>query len=796
MLDQTRSLLMHDFPPIPVVGMHCAGCSGRVERAVAALPGVGSAQVDLGRMTLNVEGAESLTAQSIADAITKAGYAVPHAEHELKIEGMTCAGCAGKVERALNAVPGVLQAQVDVMSGAAHVESIAGTLDDSALVQVVIAAGYRTNLPSQSAPLKANAWVEEASLWACLLVIVLFAINMASEIFAGHPWLPPVVQLLLAVPVVFGIGAPFHAGAFRALRARSANMDVLVSLGTLAAFGLALWQMIHGHAHHLPFEAAALVICFVRLGKWLEARARRATGDAVAALAALRSPSAHVLVDGVEQERAIGDVRAGDIIVVRPGDRIPVDGIIVLGASDIDESLVTGEAAAVMRKIGAPIIGGTLNGAGLLNVRATSVGTTSRLARIVRLVEKAQSSKAPIQQTVDRIAGAFVPAVIALAAITLVGWLIADGDVATALLHAVSVLVVSCPCALGLATPAAVAVGMGAGARSGILVKDARALDRARHIDVVVFDKTGTLTQGIPVVREIVAINGDSNAMLALLASVEQGSEHPIGRVIVAHAHNLGIVLQKIDSFVAYAGQGLKARIGAKTIFAGRAEWLRDLGAESASLLNEKTRAGRTIVAMAVRESGGPLVMQGVVSLSSGEIRPQARETLDALAQRGIKTAVLTGDSAEATHAALAGLGISEIIAGVPPEGKGAHIRTLRDSGRVVAMVGDGINDAPALAEADVGIAMGAGAEAALDAANVALPQDDLRRIVALIDLSRATASKINQNLGIAFAYNVVMIPLAAAGMLSPVAAGAAMALSSLGVVTNALLLRRWRPAI
>ena len=421
MLDQTRSPRVQDFPPIPVAGMHCAGCAGRVERAVASVPGVHGAQVDLGRMTLNVEGDASLSAQSIVDAIAKAGYSVPHAEHELKIEGMTCAGCAGTVERALKSVAGVLLAQVDVMSGAAHIESIAGTLDDAALVKAVVTAGYSAELPSHSASPKSNAYVEQMSLLACLLVIVLFALNMASEIFAGHPWLPPVVQFVLAVPVVFGIGAPFHIGAFRALRARAANMDVLVSLGTLAAFGLALWQMSQGHAHHLPFEAAALVICFVRLGKWLEARARRATGDAVAALAALRSPSAHVLADGIEQERAIGDVHAGDIVVVRPGERIPVDGIIVSGASDIDESLVTGEAAAVARKMGAPVIGGTINGAGLLHVRATSVGTASRLARIVRLVEKAQGSKAPIQQVVDRIAGVFVPVVVALAAITLVG---------------------------------------------------------------------------------------------------------------------------------------------------------------------------------------------------------------------------------------------------------------------------------------------------------------------------------------------------------------------------------------
>jgi len=780
----------------PVDGMTCASCSLRVEKALSAVPGVKSAAVNLSAMTARVEAAPEVRPADLVAAVEAAGYETPREEILLDVTGMTCAACVARLEKALNATPGVMSARVSLPAETADVTVASGLATAADLVAAIEAVGFEASprAADGKAVERSGERRETLTLVAAMALSAPFLVNMVYEIATGMPLLPPLAQLVLATPVFLFAGARFHLGAYRALRAGAANMDVLVSLGSIAAFGLALWRMSSGHAHHLTFEAAALVIAFVLFGKWLEARARRATGGAVAALAALRPPVARILKSGVETESPVDAVKAGDVLVVRPGERIPADGVIASGRSEIDESMLTGESRPVARAPGDEVAGGSVNGAGRLEIRATTVGSASRLSRIIRLVERAQSSKAPIQHTVDKVASVFVPAVVALAIATFVGWRLAGGDFETALVNAISLLVVSCPCALGLATPAAVAVGMGAGARAGILVKDASALDLARKIQTVVFDKTGTLTSGHPVVSAIVALDGDAMALLRLAASAEQGSEHALGRAIVARAKQDGVDLLALDSFEARPGRGLEARLGERLVHVGNRALMHDIAVDVAALsgqAQEIETKGGTAFFVAASEHGAPRLV-GLIA-TSDELRAESAATLDRLRARGVAPVMLTGDSEAVARAFAAKLGNIDVVAGVPPEGKAAEIRRLREGGRVVAMVGDGVNDAPPLAEADVGIAMGAGSETALEAASVALPGDDLAKVVALIDLSGATARKIRQNLFLAFAYNVVMIPAAAAGMLSPVAAGAAMAASSVSVVTNALLLRRWK---
>ena len=793
MLDRPEKTAEYVFP---VDGMTCASCSLRVEKALSAVPGVKTAAVNLSAMTARVEAASDVRPADLVAAVEAAGYEAPREEILLDVSGMTCAACVARLEKALNATPGVVSARVSLPAETADVTVVSGLTSAASLVETIESAGFEAK-PRADDGHAAQRSGDQRETWTLIGAMVLsapFLVNMIYEIATGAPLLASWLQLVLATPVFLVAGARFHIGAYKALRAGAANMDVLVSLGSIAAFGLALWRMAQGHAHHLTFEAAALVIAFVLFGKWLEARARRATGGAVAALASLRPPVARILKDGVETESPVDGVKAGDRLAVRPGERIPADGVIVSGRSEIDESMLTGESRPVARGPGEEVAGGSVNGAGRLEIRATTVGSASRLSRIIRLVERAQSSKAPIQHLVDKIASIFVPAVVALAVATFIGWRFVGADVETALVNAISLLVVSCPCALGLATPAAVAVGMGAGARSGVLVKDASALDLARKIQTIVFDKTGTLTIGHPVVSALVALDGDEMALLRLAASAEQGSEHALGRAIVTRAKQDGVDLLALDSFEAKPGRGLEARLGERLVYIGNRALMRDVTVDVAPLVAKaeeiETRGG-TAFFVAVADRGSPHLV-GLVA-TSDELRPEAVGTLERLRALGVKPVMLTGDSEAVARAFAAKLGDIDVVAGVPPEGKAAEIRRLREGGRVVAMVGDGVNDAPPLAEADVGIAMGAGSETALEAASVALPGDDLSRTVALIDLSHATARKISQDLFLAFAYNVVMIPAAAAGMLSPVAAGAAMAASSVSVVTNALLLRSWK---
>ena len=778
---------------VPIEGMTCATCSTRLEKVLGGVDGIGSATVNLAteRATVDLGAATPL---QVAEAVDDAGFDIPEGTTRLTIHGMTCASCSGRVEKALSEVPGVTAASVNLATEVATVSAPQGLVPIEVLIEAVDDAGYDAEVaPSDAASRAAEleqaeqaARSERRLLWASALLTAPLVAPMLAMPFGVH-WMPPGwLQLVLATPVQLVAGRRFYRGAWGALKHGSANMDVLVALGTTAAFALSLVQLLAG-SHELYFESAAAVITLVLLGKHLEAHAKRRTTDALRALVALQPDTARVLRDGKEVEVAAEAVGEGQVVVVRPGERVPVDGTITQGHSELDESLVTGESLPVERTEGDPVIGGSLNGSGLLHLRATAVGSDATLSRIVQLVEDAQASKAPIQAQVDRIAAVFVPVVMAIAAVSFVGWLIAGAGVATALITAVSVLVIACPCALGLATPTALMVGTGAAAQAGILVRDAAALEHASQVDIVVFDKTGTLTEGHPAVTELL---GDE-AMLARVASAQTGSEHPLGRAVVAEAEARGLALPALGGFTAKVGRGLEAEVGGAPLRVGSRRFMGELGIELGPL-EERAQAlegeGQTV--MWVADDDG---LVGAIAVGD-PIRAEAKAAVERLHRLGIRTVLLTGDQQRTAQHVADALGIDEVVAEVLPADKVEHVQRLRKAG-VVAMVGDGVNDAPALAAADVSFAMGTGSDVAIEAAALTLVQSDPMRVADALDVARSTQRTIQQNLFWAFAYNVVGLPLAALGYLSPAVAGGAMALSSVSVVGNALRLKGWRPA-
>ena len=771
---------------LPIDGMNCAGCVRAVETALESVPGARSASASLTSMTATVALDRDVAPEALVAAVRKAGYDVPKDEIDLKIEGMTCASCVGRVETALTRVPGVLDAQANLATESARVRSLAGTVRPEALAAAVRAAGYDAHAAEGAVP-KTAADREPIAVAVALLLAAPFVADMILG-----PALPVWVQLALATPLQFFLGARFYRGAWRAAKARTANMDTLVALGTSAAFGLSLWLWLAGHGHHLYFEAAAVVIALVLLGKWLETRAKRRAGDAIAALSNLRPPLAHVHDGESIVDRPVEDVLAGQHVLVRPGERIPVDGIVRAGDSEVDESLLTGEARPVRKATGAAVTGGAINGLGLLEIEATTVGSASRLARLVRLVERAQASKAPVQRLVDRIAAVFVPVVLAIAVGSGIGTWLVTADAVQGLVNAVAVLVISCPCALGLATPAAVSVAIGAGARAGLLIRDAEALEAARRVTVVVFDKTGTLTMGSPRVTDIVPVDVSVADLLALAASVQTGSEHPLGRAVVDRARADGLALSTPSELRIRPGYGLEAEIGGRLVHVGSRRLMEEIGVDIRPLVARSRQLeseGKTTIWIA---AGARPQLAGLMA-AADVVRPGAAEAVAALAAKGIEAVMLTGDNRGAAEAIAGQVGITRIVAEVAPEAKVGEIERLKAEGRVVAMVGDGVNDGPALAAADVGIAIGGGAEVALEAAKVALMRPDLALVPALIELSHRAHAKIVQSLFWAFVYNLVGIPVAAIGLLTPVVAGAAMAFSSVSVVANALTLRSWR---
>ena len=721
-------------------------------------------------------------------------------ETTLRIDGMTCASCSGRVEKALLKVPGVESAAVNLATERATIRARAD-VSSSALQAAVEKAGYAASaLPDPAlgvAPETPTPW------WPVALAIVLtlpIVAPMVLSLFGIHAMLDGWLQFALATPVQFWLGARFYRAGWRAVRAGTGNMDLLVAIGTTAAYGLSLVRLLvpaHDGSAHLYFEASAAVITLVLLGKWLEGRAKRQTAEAIRALQALRPITARVRRDGAEVELPIEQVVVGDLVVVRPGERLPVDGRVGEGRSDVDESLITGEALPVAKGPGDRVTGGSINADGVLIVETRAVGAETTLARIIRMVESAQAAKAPIQRIVDRVSAVFVPVVIGIALLTVIGWLAAGGSWEQAIVNAVAVLVIACPCALGLATPAAIIAGTGVAAAHGILIKDAEALEIAHSIDTVAFDKTGTLTEGRPVVVEVLAAPGQHvDSVLQRSAALQRRSSHPLARAVLDRAGERGLAVTDATEARALPGRGVEGEVDGARHALGSARLLQELGVEVqplAARAEALEAAGRTVSWLVARAAS---TWRLVGLLAFGDtVKPHAREAVARLHAQRVRTVLLTGDNAGSAQALARAVGIDEVHAQVLPADKAAVLQALRAEGRRVAMVGDGINDAPALAAADVGIAMSSGTDVAMAAAGITLMRSDPRAVVDAIDISRRTVAKIRQNLGWAFVYNVLGIPLAALGWLSPVIAGAAMALSSVSVVANALLLRRWKPA-
>jgi P-type Cu+ transporter len=785
---------------LPIGGMSCASCVSRIERALKAEPGVNDATVSLASENARVTFDPAFTGPArLSAAVARAGYSVPEGEIELAVRGMTCASCVGRVEKALRQVPGVTDATVNLASERAHVRFAGGAAPLATLLEAVQRAGYDAEAAHRDD--RAEPEIDQRArrdrrrfLIAAVLTLPLVG-EMLSHWGVLDFHLPPLLALALATPVQFWVGAPFYVAALKALRAGTGNMDLLVALGTTAAYTNSAARAL-GDPWGMPplyFEASAVVITLVVLGRWLEARAKSSATAAIRALAALAPATARVERHGAETEVAIDSVALGDIVVVRPGERLPVDGEVVSGESEVDESLLTGESRPVLKKPGSPLVAASMNGAGALRFRATAVGAGTTLARIVALVERAQASKAPVQRLVDRVSAIFVPIVLAIAVVTFAGWWFLTGDGAAALTAAVAVLVIACPCALGLATPTAIMVGTGAAARAGILIRDAEALERAHALTTVVFDKTGTLTEGRLAITDIVTAprGGTVNDLLALAASAQSHSEHPLARAVIAETKSRWLSMPPASAFTARPGRGIVATVNGRAVLAGNRRLMDESGVTVPAALAERALEfeARGDNVMYVAADGRLL---GLIA-SGDTLKPTAREAVEALKARGLEVILLSGDNQGAVSHVAAAVGIERALAGVLPEDKLAEIARLQGEGRVVAMVGDGVNDAPALSAADVGVAMGTGTDVAMASASVTLMRGDPLLVAAAIDISRRTVSRIRQNLFWAFVYNVAGIPLAALGLLSPVFAGAAMAFSSVSVVANSLRLKRWK---
>lgn len=782
---------------LPIAGMTCASCAGRVERALSKVIGASAVSVNLATEQARVQ-APSDSLPALMDAVQQAGYSVPQQSLELSIDGMTCASCVGRVERALAKVPGVKSVSVNLANERAHLELL-GQVDPQSLIAAVTKAGYNASVWEVEHPTTDTQQQRlHRERWVLIMAIALalpLVLPMLLQPFGVHWMLPAWVQFALATPVQFVFGARFYVAAWKAVRAGAGNMDLLVALGTSAGYGLSLyeWATAAGRMPHLYFEASAVVIALVLLGKYLESRAKRQTASAIRALEALRPERAIQVIDGREQDVAISALRLNDLVLVKPGERFPVDGEVVEGQSHADEALISGESLPVPKQPGDKVTGGAINGEGRLLVRTQALGAETVLARIIRLVEDAQAAKAPIQKLVDKVSQVFVPTVLLIALATLMGWWLYGAPIETALINAVAVLVIACPCALGLATPTAIMAGTGVAARYGILIKDAEALERAHEVSAVVFDKTGTLTSGAPRIAHLSAVDGDEATLLKWAGALQRGSEHPLAKAVLDACVERGLTVADVSDSQSLTGRGIAGNLDGRRLALGNRRLLEESGLSAGPLADSATAwetEGRTL-SWLIEQSPHPTVL-GLFAFGD-TLKPGALQAVQQLSARHISSHLLTGDNRGSAKVVAEALGIQDVHAEVLPADKAATVAELKKTG-VVAMVGDGINDAPALAAADIGIAMGGGTDVAMHAAGITLMRGDPRLVPAALEISRKTYAKIRQNLFWAFVYNLIGIPLAAFGFLNPVLAGAAMALSSVSVVSNALLLKTWKP--
>lgn len=802
---------------LQIEGMTCASCVGRVEKALKDLPGVTRVSVNLATERADIEHDSSLERHKLIETIENAGYDVPEQTYELDIEGMTCASCVGRAEKALRAVPGVSEASVNLATERATIKARASV---ESLIEAVENAGYDAKERQGSAPSQdmTEKREEEARglkrelIIAAALALPVFVLEMGSHMIPGvhelimntigmrTSW---IIQFVLTTLVLVGPGRTFYIKGFPALFKGAPDMNSLVALGTAAAYGFSVVatffsQLLPEGTVNVYYEAAAVIVGLILLGRYLEARAKGRTSEAIQRLIKLQPKTATVLRDGTEVEVEIADLRLGDLIVVKPGSRVPVDGLVESGQSWVDESMLTGEPVPVQKEQGSEIFGGTVNQKGALRIKASALGSDTVLSQIIRMVEEAQGSKLPIQATVDKVTMWFVPAVMSIALITFLVWFFFGPDPALTfgLVNAVAVLIIACPCAMGLATPTSIMVGTGRGAEMGVLFRRSDALQRLKEVRVVAFDKTGTLTEGKPQVVDVVG--HDSESWLRLAASLEASSEHPIAGAVVAHAKSEGFDLQEIGEFESLTGLGIKGVVDSRSVLVGAERLMTQSEIDVAQFKDPAkslSEEAKTVLFVAV---DGELV--GLVAVAD-KIKESARDTVKVLHDMGIKVAMITGDNAGTANAVAKELDIDDVVAGVMPDGKVDAVKSLQEAHGVLAFVGDGINDAPALAQADIGVAIGTGTDVAIEAADVVLMTSSLQGVANAIHISTATIRNIHQNLFWAFAYNTALIPVAAGvlypisgTLLSPLFAAGAMALSSVFVLSNALRLKKIQP--
>ncbi len=786
---------------IGITGMTCAACSARVERGLKDTPGVTDAAVNLATEKAVVSyDPEAVSLSDLVQRVEDIGYGVVRDRISLAVGGMTCAACSARIGTQLEKVPGVLSSHVNLATEKAVVEYLPDMASVSDFRRVIRDLGYTIieSGPGRDAS-DAEREAREAEIrklknrFIFSAVLTLPLVSMMLHDLGIHmpAWLMDMrLHFVLATMVQIVAGSTFYRGAYHSLRSGAANMDVLVSIGTTAAYlySVASTFFIDGFIY---YEAAAVILTLVLLGKLLEANAKGRTSEAIKKLMGLQPKTAHVIKNGEEVVVPIEELEVGDRIVVRPGEKIPVDGHMLEGFSSVDESMLTGESIPVDKHPGDEVVGATINLQGMIQMEATRVGRDTALAQIIRMVEEAQGSKAPIQRLADRVAGVFVPVVLLIALGTFAGWMLVSGSFTDALIHATAVLVIACPCSLGLATPTAIMVGTGRGAESGILIKGGEYLEKAHSVNVVVLDKTGTLTRGQPELTGVWPLSGDENELLRIAASAEQGSEHPLGQAIVAGARARELKLDTPQQFAAVAGHGIEAQINGRAVLLGNRKMMTEKNIEylpGEGLLTEAENRGETAMLAAI---DGKLA--GVISVAD-TVKDTSRQAVAELKKMGMDVVMITGDNRRTAQAIGDLVGISHILAEVLPQDKAKEVEKLKGEGKVVAMVGDGINDAPALATADLGLAIGTGTDVAIETAGITLMSGDLMGVVSAIRLSRRTMRTIRQNLFWAFFYNILGIPLAAAGYLNPMIAGAAMAFSSVSVVTNSLLLKRYNP--